>query len=65
MCLMVVSVLSDEFRRNLFTTYLQELFTLLLKHHQSETIHWYAVIFSKIYYGVSICMCEDENRVMQ
>ena len=62
---MIVSVLNDEFRRNLFTSYLQELFALLLKHHQNETIHWYVVRFRKIPYTVFICMCKDENRMMQ
>ena len=62
---MIVSVLNDEFRRNLFTGYLQQLFTLLLKHYQNETIHWYVVRFRKIYCRVFICMCKDENRMMQ
>ena len=63
--LMVVSVLSDEFRRNLFTSYLQAFFTLLLRHHKIETIHLYVVSFREIYYRLFTCMCEDENRVMQ
>ena len=62
---MVVSALNDEFTRELFTSYVQELFTLLFKHHQSETIDWCVVIFIEIYYRMFICMCDDENRMMQ
>ena len=63
--LMVILVLSDEFRRNLFTSYVQAFFTLLLRHREIETTHLYVVRFRESYYRMLICMCEDENRVMQ
>ena len=40
---MIISIVGDEYRGNLLTSYLQQLFSLLSKHHQNETIDWYVV----------------------